>query len=273
MPGLPFFICTGTVHTSSAPASEQRSTASGTSSGGCRRGSLPAGRPTMWRAAASAACPSTHPQDVRPVGELARAGAVADRRERERGQLAPAVGGDRDDRRAGRRDQLVPGIGADERRTAEERERRRPRYRDRSVRRPGEAACERQRRAHQPLDAEGIQQHEGAADVDQRVEAAELVQVHLGAGRAPWIDAPRRRRSSTARRSIARARPTADRPPRPSRATPRRDRPVTGSVSITWTWVAPIRPAAHARPRSRRDHPGRMPRPAPRAPRPAHPRP
>ena len=73
------------------------------------------------------------------------------------------------------------------------------------MRRLNESPCEGKRRGHDSLHAELIEEDEGAADVDERVERAELVEVYVVGG-TPWMPPSTSARRWKASRERMRAR-------------------------------------------------------------------
>jgi hypothetical protein len=119
------------------------------------------------------------PHDVRPILKLARSRAVTDGLQRHGGQPAERVAHRRQDRGTGGRDQLRLRVDAHERRAAEHREHGGSRRGQRAVRRVHQRARVREGRTHEAFDSQFIEHDGGAAEVDQRVDGAELVQVDL----------------------------------------------------------------------------------------------
>ena len=149
-----------------------------------------------------------HAQHVRRRRIVAVAGAVADALDRHRRNRAERRGVGRHDQRAGRRHELLLHRAAVDRRVAEQPHRRRRRHRKHAVRRA--PPCRRRRsaasRRSRSAPTHSMREH-GADDVDDRVEGADLVQVHLldrhlvdgrlglrrAAGTSPSRDRARRR--------------------------------------------------------------------------------
>jgi hypothetical protein len=117
--------------------------------------------------------------EVRSVGKLLSPGAVADALERERRQQAPRVCHRGENRGAGRRDELTGGLDSDEWCANEERERRWSGDGQNPVSGAYQAARIWQRRAGDAFDVQLVEERHDAAYVDQRVRAAELVEMHL----------------------------------------------------------------------------------------------
>ena len=177
-PGRPFFICTGVVQTSRAPAAKARAAASGTSSPGVssRFVSITITSPPTVAGSLKLADEDAH--DVGHLRHVARPGAVADALEHHRRDRAVALHGRREQGGRGRRDELDAQVERHERRAAQQLQRRGRRQRQPAVRGLDEPARARDGRALDAVDAELLERQRDAADVGQRVEAADLVEVH-----------------------------------------------------------------------------------------------
>src|SRR5436190_20475746 len=132
--------------------------------------------------------PEDNTYEVRSVGELLSPCAVADALERERRQQAPRVCHRGENRGAGRRDELTGSLDPDEWCADEERERRWSGDGQNPVSSAHQAAGIWQRRAGDAFDLQLVEERHDAAYVDQRIHAAELVEMHLV--RLDAVDAP-----------------------------------------------------------------------------------
>ena len=120
-----------------------------------------------------------HAHEVRALLELARPGPVADGLEAHRRQRPVALTESGYKRTPGGGHELRRDLDAIQGSTAQQRERGRRRKRQPAVGGVHEPAWHGQRRADEALDAEVLERERGAADVGERVDRAELVEVHL----------------------------------------------------------------------------------------------
>ena len=127
----------------------------------------------------SRALADEHAQHVRRVRQVAIAGAVADAVDRHRRHGTERRRIARDQQRAGRRHEFALNAGGIYRRPAEQLHGGRRRNRKVAVRRLHHAAADVQRRADDAIGTEPLHRKDGADDVDDRVERADLVQMNL----------------------------------------------------------------------------------------------
>ena len=121
-------------------------------------------------------------QDVWSRREVPLAGSVSHRIERHRGNRSERRGVGRHDERAGRRHELFLHCAAVDWRLAQQLHRGRRRNGEQAVRRIHHAAADVERRRDNSIDAEPFQREDGADDVDNGVERADFVKVHLADG-------------------------------------------------------------------------------------------
>ena len=156
-------------------------------------------------AADRASAPHDRADDVRPLVGVAGTGAVADRLERHRRQRAVAG---RERRRPAPRpsaSRARPPLDAVQRRAVEQLERRGRGQREPPVRGRDEAARRRGAASTRPRRCRVLEREGDAADVGDRVDRADLVEVDL-VRRTPWMrpSASARRRNASCARAWAR---------------------------------------------------------------------
>ena len=120
-----------------------------------------------------------HPRHVGRIGKVARARTIPDPIDAHRRHRAEGRGVAGDQERSGRRDQLRALLAAIHRDVAQQAQGRRRRHRVGPVRGGDRTAADVQRRRHHPLRAHLFEGVHRAHDVDDRIQRADLVQVHL----------------------------------------------------------------------------------------------